>query len=175
MRPRQPPSQAPPARARPLRARPPPARRAGAVPPPRPALAHRTRACARPSTRRSEGAQGAGERAEAGARAARCAWRGRPALPPGTPCSSRPRPCTLSTAAAAARAPCRTRRCHTRGRPRASRRRRQTSCASQLCAARRTSPSDRRSGCLASFPPRRETRKRRLKVLKFNGRFTVAR
>ena len=47
--------------------------------------------------------------------AARCARRrGRPGLPPGTPCSSRPRPCTWSTAAAAARAPCRTPRCRTR-------------------------------------------------------------
>ena len=43
---------------------------------------------------------------------------GRPGLPPGTPCSSRPRPCTWSTAAAAARAPCRTPRCRTRARRR---------------------------------------------------------
>ena len=44
---------------------------------------------------------GAGEETEMSeqTRTARCAQRGRPGLPPGTPCSSRPRPCTWSTAA----------------------------------------------------------------------------
>ena len=64
--------------------------------------------------------QGGRERARVSeqTRTARCAQRGRPGLPPGTPCSSRPRPCTWSTAAAAARAPCRTPRCRTRARRR---------------------------------------------------------
>ena len=45
--------------------------------------------------------QGGRERARVSeqTRTARCAQRGRPGLPPGTPCSSRPRPCTWSTAA----------------------------------------------------------------------------
>ena len=77
--------------------------------------------------------QGGRERARVSeqTRTARCAQRGRPGLPPGTPCSSRPRPCTWSTAAAAARAPCRTPRCRTRARRRGSRARRlrQTVCS----------------------------------------------
>ena len=45
--------------------------------------------------------QGGRERARVSeqTRASRCARWGRPGLPPGTPCSSRPRPCTWSTAA----------------------------------------------------------------------------
>ena len=77
--------------------------------------------------------QGGRERARVSeqTRTARCAQRGRPGLPPGTPCSSRPRPCTWSTAAAAARAPCRTPRCRTRARRRGprARRLRQTVCS----------------------------------------------
>ena len=69
-----------------------------------------------------------------------CAQLGRPGLPPGTPCSSRPRPCTWSTAAAAARAPCRTPRCRTQ-----ARRRRQP-------VRRRPPPSGTRS---SSGPARR--------------------
>ena len=84
--------------------------------------------------------QGGRERARVSeqTRTARCAQRGRPGLPPGTPCSSRPRPCTWSTAAAAARAPCRTPRCRTRARRRRPRawRRRQPSWTSQPLLSR---------------------------------------
>ena len=110
--------------------------------------------------------QGERERARVSeqTRTAQGARWGRPGLPPGTPCSSRPRPCTWSTAAAAARAPCRTPRCRTRARrrrPRAWRRRPPSWTSQPRRAARRFPSTHPRPGATGGVAERGRLRRAR--------------